>query len=180
MKVLYGGFDLCSSTSVSMTINGPALSILAMFVHRHRPEPDKFKTDNHREPTDTEPPRSVNGAAKTCATVQADILKEDQGQNTHLLDRVQPESHGRHRPVFRPQTCATSTASISGYHIAEANQPISTAGLHAQQRLYPSSVSRTGMHIDDFRSNLSFFFSNGMDPEYTVMAVSPAASGPWR
>ncbi|OYU42545.1 MAG: methylmalonyl-CoA mutase, partial [Burkholderiales bacterium PBB4] len=88
MKVLYGGFDLCSpSTSVSMTINGPAPSILAMFMNTAIDQNiDKFKEDNGREPTDTEVAKIKEWVlANVRGTVQADILKEDQGQNTCIF-----------------------------------------------------------------------------------------------
>jgi isobutyryl-CoA mutase len=88
MKVLYGGFDLCNpSTSVSMTINGPAPSILAMFMNTAIDQNlEKFKTDNGREPTDTEAAKIRAWVmANVRGTVQADILKEDQGQNTCIF-----------------------------------------------------------------------------------------------
>ena len=88
MKVLYGGFDLCSpSTSVSMTINGPAPSILAMFMNTAIDQNiDKFKADNGREPTDTELAKIREWVQENVrGTVQADILKEDPGQNTCIF-----------------------------------------------------------------------------------------------
>ncbi|MFM2274764.1 MAG: hypothetical protein RL211_636, partial [Pseudomonadota bacterium] len=88
MKVLYDGFDLCNpSTSVSMTINGPAPSILAMFMNTAIDQNiAKFKTDNGREPTETETAKIKEWVQENVrGTVQADILKEDQGQNTCIF-----------------------------------------------------------------------------------------------
>ena len=88
MKVLYDGFDLCNpTTSVSMTINGPAPSILAMFMNTAIDQNiAKFKTDNGREPTETETAKIKEWVLQNVrGTVQADILKEDQGQNTCLF-----------------------------------------------------------------------------------------------
>ncbi|MBT9598495.1 MAG: cobalamin-dependent protein, partial [Vitreoscilla sp.] len=88
MKVLYSGFDLCSpTTSVSMTINGPAPTILAMFMNTAVDQQlDKFRADNAREPTDTEASKIREWVlANVRGTVQADILKEDQGQNTCIF-----------------------------------------------------------------------------------------------
>ena len=176
MKVLYGGFDLCSpTTSVSMTINGPAPSILAMFMNTAIDQNiDKFKVDNGREPTDTELEKLREWVQENVrGTVQADILKEDQGQNTCIFstefslkvmgDIAEYFVHNRVRNFY--------SVSISGYHIAEAGaNPISQLAFTLSNgfTLVEAYLAR-GMHIDDFAPNLSFFFSNGMDPEYTVM-----------
>jgi methylmalonyl-CoA mutase len=176
MKVLYGGFDLCSpSTSVSMTINGPAPSILAMFMNTAIDQNlEKFKLDNGREPTDTESQKIREWVlANVRGTVQADILKEDQGQNTCIFstefslkvmgDIAEYFVHHNVRNFY--------SVSISGYHIAEAGaNPISQLAFTLSNgfTLVEAYLAR-GMHIDDFAPNLSFFFSNGMDPEYTVM-----------
>ncbi|HYE39688.1 MAG TPA: methylmalonyl-CoA mutase family protein, partial [Ramlibacter sp.] len=88
MKVLYSGFDLCDpATSVSMTINGPAPTILAMFMNTAIDQKlEKFRADNGREPTDTEAAKIREWVlANVRGTVQADILKEDQGQNTCIF-----------------------------------------------------------------------------------------------
>jgi isobutyryl-CoA mutase len=176
MKVLYGGFDLCSpSTSVSMTINGPAPSILAMFMNTAIDQNlDKFKVDNGREPTDTEVAKIREWVlANVRGTVQADILKEDQGQNTCIFstefslkvmgDIAQYFVHHNVRNFY--------SVSISGYHIAEAGaNPISQLAFTLSNGFtFVEAYLARGMHIDDFAPNLSFFFSNGMDPEYTVM-----------
>ena len=176
MKALYDGFDLCDpSTSVSMTINGPAPTILAMFLNTAIDQRlDRFRAKENRPPTDAEAAeirawvlRNVRG------TVQADILKEDQGQNTCIFStefslRVMGDvqqwfiDHGVGRFY---------SASISGYHIAEAGaNPISQLAFTlANGFTFVESYLSRGMAIDDFAPNLSFFFSNGMDPEYTVI-----------
>jgi methylmalonyl-CoA mutase len=176
MKVLYSGFDLCSpSTSVSMTINGPAPSILAMFMNTAIDQNlEKFKADNGREPTDTEAAKIREWVlANVRGTVQADILKEDQGQNTCIFstefslkvmgDIAQYFVHHNVRNFY--------SVSISGYHIAEAGaNPISQLAFTLSNGFtFVEAYLARGMHIDDFAPNLSFFFSNGMDPEYTVM-----------
>lgn len=176
MKVLYEGFDLCSpSTSVSMTINGPAPSILAMFMNTAIDQNlEKFKTDNGREPTDTEAAKIREWVQENVrGTVQADILKEDQGQNTCIFstefslkvmgDIAEYFVHHGVRNFY--------SVSISGYHIAEAGaNPISQLAFTLSNGFtFVEAYLARGMHIDDFAPNLSFFFSNGMDPEYTVM-----------
>jgi isobutyryl-CoA mutase len=176
MEVLYSGFDLCSpSTSVSMTINGPAPTILAMFMNTAIDQNlEKFKADNGREPTDTESAKIREWVlANVRGTVQADILKEDQGQNTCIFstefslkvmgDIAEYFVHHNVRNFY--------SVSISGYHIAEAGaNPISQLAFTLSNGFtFVEAYLARGMHIDDFAPNLSFFFSNGMDPEYTVM-----------
>ncbi len=162
MKALYDGFDLGSpTTSVSMTINGPAPTVLAFFLNTVIDQ----ARENGIDPA--EALRTVRG------TVQADILKEDQGQNTCLFStefslRCMADiqewfiEHGV-RNFY--------SVSISGYHIAEAGaNPISQLAFTlANGFTYVESYLARGMDIDDFAPNLSFFFSNGMDPEYTVI-----------
>ena len=176
MKVLYGGFDLCSpSTSVSMTINGPAPSILAMFMNTAIDQNiDKFKTDNGREPTDTETAKIKEWVlANVRGTVQADILKEDQGQNTCIFStEFSLKVMGDVAQYFVDHDVRNFySVSISGYHIAEAGaNPISQLAFTLSNGFtFVEAYLARGMHIDDFAPNLSFFFSNGMDPEYTVM-----------
>ena len=176
MKVLYSGFDLCNpTTSVSMTINGPAPTILAMFMNTAIDQQvEKFKADNGREPTDTEYAKIRAWAqANVRGTVQADILKEDQGQNTCIFstefslkvmgDIAEYFVHHDVRNFY--------SVSISGYHIAEAGaNPISQLAFTLSNGFtFVEAYLARGMHIDDFAPNLSFFFSNGMDPEYTVL-----------
>ena len=176
MKVLYDGFDLTSpSTSVSMTINGPAPTILAMFMNTAIDQQlDKFRADNQRDPTADEEAKIRAWVLQNVrGTVQADILKEDQGQNTCIFstefslkvmgDIAQYFVHNRVRNFY--------SVSISGYHIAEAGaNPISQLAFTLSNGFtFVEAYLARGMHIDDFAPNLSFFFSNGMDPEYTVM-----------
>ncbi|HEX5683934.1 MAG TPA: fused isobutyryl-CoA mutase/GTPase IcmF [Ideonella sp.] len=176
MKVLYSGFDLCSpTTSVSMTINGPAPTILAMFMNTAIDQQlDKFRADNNREPSDTEAAKIRAWVlANVRGTVQADILKEDQGQNTCIFstefslkvmgDIAEYFVHHDVRNFY--------SVSISGYHIAEAGaNPISQLAFTLSNGFtFVEAYLARGMHIDDFAPNLSFFFSNGMDPEYTVL-----------
>ncbi len=176
LKVLYSGFDLCApNTSVSMTINGPAPTILAMFMNAAIDQQlEKFATDNGRQPTDTEGAKIREWTlANVRGTVQADILKEDQGQNTCIFstefslkvmgDIAQYFVHHNVRNFY--------SVSISGYHIAEAGaNPISQLAFTLSNGFtFVEAYLARGMHIDDFAPNLSFFFSNGMDPEYTVM-----------
>lgn len=176
MKVLYDGFDLCSpSTSVSMTINGPAPTILAMFMNTAIDQQiDKFAHDNGRQPTPDEREKirawvltSVRG------TVQADILKEDQGQNTCIFStEFSLKVMGDIQEYFvRHGVRNFYSVSISGYHIAEAGaNPISQLAFTLSNGFtFVEAYLARGMHIDDFAPNLSFFFSNGMDPEYTVL-----------
>jgi methylmalonyl-CoA mutase len=176
LKVLYGGFDLCHpATSVSMTINGPAPTILAMFMNTAIDQQiEKFVAENSRQPTDTELAKIRDWAqANVRGTVQADILKEDQGQNTCIFstefslkvmgDIAQYFVHHNVRNFY--------SVSISGYHIAEAGaNPISQLAFTLSNGFtFVEAYLARGMHIDDFAPNLSFFFSNGMDPEYTVL-----------
>jgi methylmalonyl-CoA mutase len=176
MKVLYSGFDLTHpATSVSMTINGPAPSILAMFMNTAIDQNiDKFKADNGRDPSEDETQKiRAWTLANVRGTVQADILKEDQGQNTCIFstefslkvmgDIAQYFVHHDVRNFY--------SVSISGYHIAEAGaNPISQLAFTLSNGFtFVEAYLARGMHIDDFAPNLSFFFSNGMDPEYTVL-----------
>jgi methylmalonyl-CoA mutase len=176
LKVLYGGFDLCNpATSVSMTINGPAPSILAMFMNAAIDQNlEKFKTDNSREPTDTEAAKIREWVlANVRGTVQADILKEDQGQNTCLFStEFSLKVMGDIASYFVHHNVRNFySVSISGYHIAEAGaNPISQLAFTLSNGFtFVEAYLARGMHIDDFAPNLSFFFSNGMDPEYTVL-----------
>ena len=176
MKVLYSGFDLCHpTTSVSMTINGPAPSILAMFMNTAIDQNlDKFKAENGREPTATEAAKVREWVlANVRGTVQADILKEDQGQNTCIFStEFSLKVMGDIAEYFVNHDVRNFySVSISGYHIAEAGaNPISQLAFTLSNGFtFVEAYLARGMHIDDFAPNLSFFFSNGMDPEYTVM-----------
>ncbi|HEY9493263.1 MAG TPA: fused isobutyryl-CoA mutase/GTPase IcmF [Intrasporangium sp.] len=176
MKALYDGFDLVSpTTSVSMTINGPAPTILAFFLNTAIDQQlDRFREREGREPSGAEAEEIREFAlANVRGTVQADILKEDQGQNTCIFstefslkmmaDIQQWFIEHKVRNFY--------SVSISGYHIAEAGaNPISQLAFTlANGFTYVESYLARGMNVDDFAPNLSFFFSNGMDPEYTVL-----------
>ena len=176
MKVLYEGFDLTSpSTSVSMTINGPAPTILAMFMNTAIDQNlDKFRADNQREPTADEEAKIRAWVLQNVrGTVQADILKEDQGQNTCIFStEFSLKVMGDIQEYFvHHQVRNFYSVSISGYHIAEAGaNPISQLAFTLSNGFtFVEAYLARGMHIDDFAPNLSFFFSNGMDPEYTVL-----------
>jgi len=176
MKVLYSGFDLvCPTTSVSMTINGPAPIILAMFFNTAIDQQiEKFQADNGRQPTDDEEQKIREWALSSVrGTVQADILKEDQGQNTCIFSTdFALKMMGDIQEFFVHHKVENFySVSISGYHIAEAGaNPISQLAFTlANGFTYVEAYLARGMHIDDFAPNLSFFFSNGMDPEYSVI-----------
>ncbi|HSX59387.1 MAG TPA: methylmalonyl-CoA mutase family protein, partial [Tahibacter sp.] len=219
MKKLYSGFDLCApSTSVSMTINGPAPIILAMFMNtaidqqvekylredgarwdaarekidalyagRSRPQyggllPDGNDglglgllgvTGNQVVDAETYERIKAQTLATVRGTVQADILKEDQAQNTCIFStEFALRMMGDIQQYFVDRNVRNFySVSISGYHIAEAGaNPISQLAFTLSNgfTIVEYYLAR-GMKIDDFAPNLSFFFSNGMDPEYTVI-----------
>ena len=176
MKVLYSGFDLCApTTSVSMTINGPAPMILAMFMNTAIDQQvDNFKADNGRNPNADEHAKIKATTLSTVrGTVQADILKEDQGQNTCIFStEFALKMMGDIQEYFVSQRVQNFySVSISGYHIAEAGaNPISQLAFTLSNGFtFVETYLARGMHIDEFAPNLSFFFSNGMDPEYSVI-----------
>ncbi len=199
METLYAGFDLCDpTTSVSMTINGPAPMILAMFFNAAaRQQARKRLVSSKRLDAPRAEALHPIAGGKTWAeieplleegeweeillstmeiirgTVQADILKEDQAQNTCIFST---EFALRMMADIQQFFCTQNvrnfySVSISGYHIAEAGaNPISQLAFTlANGFTYVETYLARGMHIDDFAHNLSFFFSNGMDPEYTVI-----------
>jgi len=218
MKKLYSGFDLCEpTTSVSMTINGPAPMILAFFMNTAIDQQvEKYLKDNDlwdeaQQKIDAwfgEKPRphyagklpeghnglglallGISGdklvdaetygriRAETLAavrgTVQADILKEDQAQNTCIFSTAFALTMMGDVQAFFIDNKVRNyySVSVSGYHIAEAGaNPISQLAFTLSNgfTLVEYYLSR-GMKVDDFVPNFSFFFSNGMDPEYTVM-----------
>jgi methylmalonyl-CoA mutase len=176
MKALYAGFDLVNpQTSVSMTINGPAPTILAFFMNAAIDQQlDKFRADNGREPTADEAAKIRAWTLATVrGTVQADILKEDQGQNTCIFStEFSLKVMGDIQQYFVDHDVRNFySVSISGYHIAEAGaNPISQLAFTlANGFTFVEAYLARGMHIDDFAPNLSFFFSNGMDAEYAVL-----------
>jgi len=176
VKVLYDGFNLCApSTSVSMTINGPAPIMLAMFLNTAIDQQvEAFRREKGREPAEKEcnDIRSMT-LSNVRGTVQADILKEDQGQNTCIFSiEFALKMMGDIQEYFiRNDVRNFYSVSISGYHIAEAGaNPITQLALTlANGFTYVEYYLSRGMPIDSFAPNLSFFFSNGMDPEYTVI-----------
>jgi methylmalonyl-CoA mutase len=176
MKKLYKGFDLLDpNTSVSMTINGPAPILLAFFFNTALDfEVEKFKEKNKKDLSEKEfqeikfrTLRQVRG------TVQADILKEDQAQNTCIFSvEFALKMMGDIQQYFIDNEIKNYySVSISGYHIAEAGaNPISQLAFTlANGFTYIEYYLSRGMDIDDFAPNLSFFFSNGLDAEYTVI-----------
>jgi methylmalonyl-CoA mutase len=176
MKALYAGFDLCDpSTSVSMTINGPAPAILAMyFCTAVDQRLDAFAATHGRPPSGDEAAEIAAWVlASVRGTVQADILKEDQGQNTCIFSTE--FALGMMADIaewfVEHQVRNFYSVSISGYHIAEAGaNPISQLAFTlANAFTYVEAYLARGMDVDDFAPNLSFFFSNGMDPEYAVL-----------
>ncbi|MBL0122665.1 MAG: cobalamin-dependent protein [Betaproteobacteria bacterium] len=176
LKVLYSGFNLCDpATSVSMTINGPAPMILAMFLNAAIDQQvEKFREQNARDATDDEVQKIREWTLSSVrGTVQADILKEDQGQNTCIFStEFALKMMGDIAEYFVQNKIRNFySVSISGYHIAEAGaNPISQLAFTLSNGFtYVEAYLARGMHIDDFAPNLSFFFSNGMDPEYSVM-----------
>ncbi|MBB5206587.1 methylmalonyl-CoA mutase family protein [Chiayiivirga flava] len=219
MKKLYSGFDLCApTTSVSMTINGPAPMLLAMFMNtavdqqvelylqedpqrwaQAQAKIDAWFDGKPRPRYHGDLPPTNNGLglkllgitgdqlldadtyarirARTLATVrgtvQADILKEDQAQNTCIFStEFALRMMGDIQQFFVDNNVRNFySVSISGYHIAEAGaNPISQLAFTLSNgfTIVEYYLAR-GMKVDDFAPNLSFFFSNGMDPEYTVI-----------
>jgi methylmalonyl-CoA mutase len=218
MKKLYSGFDLCApSTSVSMTINGPAPMILAMFmntaidqrVERHLRETGGWEeaerriaglyagrerpryrgelppgndgfglgllgvTGDQMVDAETYDRLKAEALASVRGTVQADILKEDQAQNTCIFStEFGLRMMGDVQQYFIERDVGNFySVSISGYHIAEAGaNPVSQLAFTlANGFTIVEYYLARGMRIDDFAPNLSFFFSNGMDPEYAVI-----------
>ena len=176
MKTLYSGFDLCDpSTSVSMTINGPAPIILAFFmntaidqqIEKKEKEIKQALTETEIEEVKAKTFSSVRG------TVQADILKEEQAQNTCIFSTdFAIKMMGDIQEYFiLKKVRHFYSVSISGYHIAEAGaNPITqTAFTLANAFTYVEYYLSRGMKIDKFAPHLSLFFSNGLDPEYAVI-----------
>lgn len=176
MKKLYAGFDLINpNTSVSMTINGPAPMILAFYFNTaidqqvHKKESElgrKLSVDEHNQ-------LALWTLQQVRGTVQADILKEDQGQNTCIFSiNFALKMMGDIADYFvRSKIRNFYSVSISGYHIAEAGaNPISQLAFTLSNGFtFVEYYLARGLKIDDFAPNLSFFFSNGLDPEYSVL-----------
>ena len=176
VKELYAGFDLSSpNTSVSMTINGPAPMMLAMFFNAAiEQQMDKFRVENGTEPSKEQAANIRAGVLQDIrGTVQADILKEDQGQNTCIfsIDFALKMMADIQEYFIKNNVRNFYSVSISGYHIAEAGaNPITQLAFTlANGFTYVEYYLSRGMHIDDFAPNLSFFFSSGLEPEYSVI-----------
>jgi len=176
IKILYSGFDLVHPlTSVSMTVNGPAPIMLAMFMNcAIDQQVDQFVAEHDRHPTSDEW-GTIKAATltKVRGTVQADILKEDQGQNTCIFStEFALRMMGDIQQYFTDNGVRNYySVSISGYHIAEAgaNTISQLAFTLANGLTYVEYYLSRGMDIDGFGPNLSFFFAVGVDPEFTVM-----------
>ncbi|WP_246608518.1 methylmalonyl-CoA mutase family protein [Paenibacillus agaridevorans] len=176
MERLFRGFDLCHpATSVSMTINGPAPILLAMYMNTAiRQQLAKFAAQHGRKPDAAEEEAIRTRTMQTVrGTVQADILKEDQGQNTCIFSTgFALKMMGDIQQYFIDHGVRHYySVSISGYHIAEAGaNPISQLAFTlANGFTYVEYYRSRGMAVDEFAPNLSFFFSNGLDPEYAVL-----------
>ncbi len=176
MKDLYQGFDLLDpSTSVSMTINGPAPTVLAMFFNTAIDrEVERFERERGRKPDAGETGHLRRETLSTVrGTVQADILKEDQAQNTCIFSTdFALRLMGDMQQFFIENSVGNFySVSVSGYHIAEAGaNPITQLAFTLSNGFtYVEYYLARGMAIDDFAPNLSFFFSNGLDPEYSVL-----------
>lgn len=176
MKTLYDGFDLCSpNTSVSMTINGPAPILLAMFFNTAIDQQlAQFEAEMGR-PADDEERAGIRAATLRAVrgTVQADILKEDQAQNTCIfaVDFALRMMGDVQQFFIDNEVRNFYSVSISGFHMAEAGcNPITQVAFTlANGFTYVEYYLARGMDINDFAPNLSFFFSSGMDPEYAVI-----------
>jgi len=176
MKKLYQGFDLCApNTSVSMTINGPAPIILAFFFNTAIDQQiEKKEKELGRKLSASESEQVANQTLQQVrGTVQADILKEDQGQNTCIFSiNFALKMMGDIQEYFVKKNVRNFySVSISGYHIAEAGaNPISQLAFTLSNGFtFAEYYLARGLKVDDFAPNLSFFFSNGLDPEYTVL-----------
>lgn len=176
MKKLYAGFDLCSpNTSVSMTINGPAPIILAYFFNTAIDQQvDKKEKELGRKLSSAEWNEVAQWTVQNVrGTVQADILKEDQGQNTCIFSiQFALKMMGDIQEYFVKNKIKNFySVSISGYHIAEAGaNPISQLAFTLSNGFtFVEYYLNRGLPIDEFAPNLSFFFSNGLDAEYTVL-----------
>ena len=180
MEALYAGFDLCSpTTSVSMTIDGPAPTILAYFLNTAIDQQVAvFVEREGREPSDAErADLTAYALANIAGTVQADILKEDQGQNTcifstefslRMMADIQ-ESFIAHK-VRNFYWCRSPATTSPRPGRTPSSQLAFTL---ANGFTYVEAYLARGMNIDDFAPNLSFFFSNGMNTEYTVIGQVP-------
>lgn len=176
MKKLYAGFDLCDpTTSVSMTINGPAPMMLAFFMNTAIDQQIEKREKSLNRPLAAHELAEVRAETLSAVrgTVQADILKEDQGQNTCIfsIDFALKMMADIQEFFVKNNVRNFYSVSISGYHIAEAGaNPITQLALTLSNAFtYVEYYQSRGLKVDEFAPNLSFFFSNGLDPEYTVI-----------
>ncbi|MCL4118171.1 UNVERIFIED_CONTAM: hypothetical protein GTU68_003077 [Idotea baltica] len=175
-KKLYSGFNLSDpKTSVSMTINGPAATICAFYMNAAIDQQCEIYIKEHGLETEDEVYEQIRKKTLTAVrgTVQADILKEDQAQNTCIFSaEFSLKLMGDVQQYFIDKGVRNFySVSISGYHIAEAGaNPISQLAFTLSNGFtFVEYYLSRGMNIDDFAPNLSFFFSNGIDPEYAVI-----------
>ncbi len=175
MDTLYRGFELTDPlTSVSMTINAPAPIILAMyFMVAYRRELRKKEQAGMLLSGQEKEQLKIATFQNLRGTVQADILKEDQGQNTCIfsIDFAMKLLGDVQEYFSRNNIKSYYSLSISGYHIAEAGaNPITQLAFTlANGFTYVEYFLNRGLNLEDFAPNLSFFFSNGMEPEYSVI-----------
>lgn len=175
MDELLKAFDLLHPfTSVSMTINAPAPIMVAFFfMTAYRRELEKIRSDGKTLSEEDKQALKTSVFRKLRGTVQADMLKEDQGQNTCIfsIDFAMKLIGDLQEYLSKNDIKNYYSLSISGYHIAEAGaNPISQLAFTlANGFTYVEYFLNRGIDIDDFAPNLSFFFSNGMDPEYSVI-----------
>ncbi len=175
MDTLLKGFDLMDPlTSVSMTINAPAPIMVAFFfMTAYQRELKKLEGSGQTLSNDQSERLKLDTFRKLRGTVQADMLKEDQGQNTIIfsIDFAMKMIGDLQEYLSKNQIKNYYSLSISGYHIAEAGaNPITQLAFTlANGFTYVEYFLSRGLNIDDFAPNLSFFFSNGMDPEYSVI-----------
>ena len=175
MDQLLEGFDQTDAlTSVSMTINAPAPIMLAMyFMVAFRRELKKAEAQGRKLSSEEKEKLKIETFRKLRGTVQADILKEDQGQNTCIFSvDFAMKLIGDVQEYFSKNDIRNYySISISGYHIAEAGaNPITQLAFTlANGFTYVEYFLNRGLKIDQFAPNLSFFFSNGMEPEYAVI-----------
>ncbi|NUM37178.1 MAG: cobalamin B12-binding domain-containing protein [Candidatus Brocadiae bacterium] len=175
MDRLLKGFDQCDPlTSVSMTINAPAPIMVAFyFLVAYKRELEKIQTQGKELSEEEKKTLQIQTFRKLRGTVQADMLKEDQGQNTCIfsIDFAMKLIGDLQEYLSRHSIRNYYSLSISGYHIAEAGaNPITQLAFTlANGFTYVEYFLNRGIPVDEFAPNLSFFFSNGMDPEYSVI-----------
>ena len=175
MDILLKDFDQTDPfTSVSMTINAPAPIMVAFyFMTAYKRQLKKNEADGKQLSKEEKEALKVDTFRKLRGTVQADMLKEDQGQNTCIfsIDFAMRLIGDLQKYLSENKIKNYYSLSISGYHIAEAGaNPITQLAFTlANGFTYVEYFLNRGIDVDDFAPNLSFFFSNGMDPEYSVI-----------